>query len=142
MEKQFGLPLYVIWLISGLTFIGAGILAAFAWTFGIAAFTISGIIGYLGYRLFIKPAFVERNILKDGIPAMAIILDMWDTGITVDHNPRVGMLLEVRHQNRIPYEVEVKHNVRKDKMNYYQAGRTLNVKIDSSDPRRVAILPK
>ena len=52
--------------------------------------------------------------MKSGEPAMAIILEVWETGKTVDHNPRIGLLLEIRHRTMVPYEVELKHNVKKE----------------------------
>ncbi|MBC8045538.1 MAG: hypothetical protein H7Y00_01945 [Fimbriimonadaceae bacterium] len=142
MVKQFGLPSYVIWLFAGLAFVTIGILAVFEWTFGIAAFGLTAGVAAAGYWFFFRPAFVEMDIMKAGEPAMAIILKVWETGITIDHNPRIGMRLEIRTQNKVPYEVEVKHNVKKDSLKMFQTGRTLNVKIDSRDPKKVAILPK
>ncbi|MBC8173421.1 MAG: hypothetical protein H7X71_05880 [Chitinophagales bacterium] len=142
MIKQFGLPNYIIWLFAGFTFVTVGILAVLEWTFGVAAFILAATVAYAGYWFFFRPAFVAMDIMKQGEPAMAIILKVWETGITVNHNPRIGLKLEIRSQNKVPYEVEVKHNVKKDFMNMFQPGRTLNVKIDSRNPKKIAILPK
>ncbi|HMX05700.1 MAG TPA: hypothetical protein PKE14_13590, partial [Chitinophagales bacterium] len=72
--------------------------------------------------------------------AMAIILQVWETGRTVNDNPRIKLLLEIRHSTMVPYEVEVRQNIAKDDMRLYQPGRTLQVKVDSRNPRKVAIL--
>ncbi len=37
--------------------------------------------------------------LKDGMPAQATILRIWDTGTTINDNPVVGFLLEVRAES-------------------------------------------
>lgn len=71
---------------------------------------------------------------------MAIILKVWETGRTINNNPRIGLLLEIRHSTMVPYEVELRQNIRKDDLRNFQPGRTLQVKVDSRDPRKVAIL--
>ena len=140
MVKQFGLPNYVVWIFLGIAFTAVGVISVFQWTYGIATFILTSAVGFAGYWFFFRPAFVALDIMKSGEPAMAIILEVWETGKTVDHNPRIGLLLEIRHRTMVPYEVELKHNVKKEKMRHYQIGRTLQVKVDSKDPKKVAIL--
>lgn len=142
MIKQFGLPPYMIWLFAGITFITVGVLAVFEWTFGVAAFLLAGAVAYAGYWFFFRPAFQEVDIIKEGEPAMAIILDMWDTGVVIDQHPRIGLKLEIRAQNKVPYEIDMRHNIKKDMFAHFQPGRTLNVKIDQKDFKRIAILPR
>jgi len=140
MVKQFGLPNYVIWLFLGLAFTAVGVISVFQWTFGLATFVLTAAVAFAGYWFFFRPAFVAMDVMKSGEPAMAIILEVWETGLTVDRNPRIRLLLEIRHSTMVPYEVELKHNIRKEEFRYYQKGRTLQVKVDSRDPKKVAIL--
>lgn len=140
MVKQFGLPKYVIWLFLGIAFTAVGIISVFQWTFGLATFMLTSAVAFAGYWFFFRPAFVAMDVMKSGEPAMAIILEVWETGLTVDRNPRIGLLLEIRHSSMVPYEVELKHNIRKEEFKDYQKGRTLQVKVDSRNPRKVAIL--
>lgn len=139
MVRQFGLPSYIIWLFAGIAFVTTGLISVFEWTYGLATLLLALGIAFIGYWFFFRPAFVALNILKTGEPAMAIILKVWDTGIKVNHHPRIGLLLEIRHNTMVPYEVEVKQNVKEEEMNFYQPGRTLQVKIDSRDPKKIAI---
>src|SRR3978361_196303 len=43
-----------------------------------------------------------------GVAAQATILRIWDTGTTINDNPVVGFLLEVRPQNQQAYQAETK----------------------------------
>ncbi len=140
MVKQFGLPNYIIWLFAGIAFVAVGLTAVFNWTYGIATFILTVGVAFSGYWFFFRPAFVALNILKTGEPAMAIILKVWETGLVVDHNPRLGLLLEIRPSTMVPYEVAVRHNVKKEELKNYQPGRTLQVKVDVRNPKKIAIL--
>lgn len=140
MVKQFGLPKYVIWTFAGIAFTITGIIFVFEWTYGLATLILTAGVAFAGYWFFFRPAFVALDIIKSGEPAMAIILKVWETGVTVDHNPRLGLLLEIRHSTMVPYEIELRQNVKPDELKNYQVGRTLQVKVDSRNPRKVAIL--
>lgn len=142
MVKQFALPNSSVWIFAAAALIVVGMLTIFELTFGLTAFLLAGGLAFAGYWYFFRPAFVAAAISKQGEPALAVIRRVTDTGITVNNNPRLKLLLEVRHQNKVPYEVEVKHNVEKETLNLFQSGRTLNVKIDPYDPKKVAILPR
>ncbi len=140
MIKQFGLPSYVIWIFLGIAFVAVGTISVFHWTYGLATFFLTAGVAFAGYWFFFRPAFVAMDIARSGEPAMAIILKVWETGRTINNNPRIGLLLEIRHSTMVPYEVELRQNIRKDDLRNFQPGRTLQVKVDSRDPRKVAIL--
>src|SRR5512141_2906007 len=50
----------------------------------------------------------DRALMASGETAPATIVRMWDTGVSINDNPRVGLLLDVRPANRAPFQVEVK----------------------------------
>lgn len=139
MVRQFKLPRYIIWLFAGAVFLIVGLISVFEWTYGLLTLILALGVAYAGYWFFFRPAFTELEILKRGEPATAVILKSWDTGISVDHHPRIGLLLEIRHSSRVPYQVEMKHNIRKENLKFFQAGRTLEVRVDPRDPRKIAI---
>ena len=140
MIKQFRLPHYIIWLFAGIAFTIVGLISVMHWTYGVATLILTLGVAFAGYWFFFRPAFVALDIIKSGEPAMAVFIKVWDTGKTINHNPRIGLLLEVRHRMMVPYEVEIRQNVKKEDLKYYQPGRTLQVKVDSKDPKKVAIL--
>ena len=77
--------------------------------------------------------------MAKGVPAQATILKMWDTGTTVNDNPLVGLLLEVRPQDRPAYQVQTQSLVSRLKIPLVQTGATVPVKFDPSDPAKVAL---
>lgn len=142
MVKQFGLPSYVIWIFAGIAFVTIGTLAVFEWTFGLAAFILAGGVAYAGYRFFFRPAFIEMDIMKSGKPATAVILEAWDTGRKINDHPRLGLKLEVRPPEMVPYQVELQHNIHENERKQFREGRVLYVKIDAKNRKKVAIIPK
>ena len=142
MVKQFGLPSYVLWIIAGVLFISLGTLIVFEWTYGLAAFALVAIVAYIGYRIFFPPALIELRILQKGEPASAVILKAWETGKTSGSLPKIGLKLEIRPPERVPYQVEITHSVKEEELKKYREGRVVPVKIDSKDPKKVAILHK
>ena len=140
MVKQFGLPRYVIWTFAGIAFTAVGTIFVFEWTYGLATLILTCGVAFAGYWFFFRPAFVALEVMQKGEPAMAIILKVWETGVTVDHHPRLGLLLEIRHRTMVPYEIELKQNVTKEELKNYQVGRMLHVKVDARNPKKVAIL--
>jgi hypothetical protein len=77
--------------------------------------------------------------LKDGTPAQATILRIWDTGTTINDNPVVGFLLEVRPQNLPAYQAESKSMIPRLSISQFQPGATIPVKIDPQNQARVAL---
>ncbi len=142
MVKQFALPNYVIWIFTGIAFVVAGAIAIFEWTYGIAAFVLFAVVAYIGYRIFFRPALIALNLIHEGEPATAVILKVWETGRTVEQNPRIGLKLEIFPPERIPYEVEIKQNVSKSDLSLFKEGRTLKVRLDPRNPKNIAVIPK
>ncbi len=81
----------------------------------------------------------NKQLLATGETAQATVLQMTDTGMRINDNPRVSLLLEVRPANRPAYQVEVKQVISMLQASQYQPGQLLEVKIDPSDQKKVAI---
>jgi len=103
----------------------------------IAVVTIIGIV--IVTMLVRRMASPNRALLASGETAQATVLKMWDTGMSVNDNPRIGLLLEVRSATRPAYQVEVKQVVSRLQTSLFQPGMMLEVKIDPNDPKKVAI---
>ncbi len=82
---------------------------------------------------------VSKQLLATGQTAQAAILRMWDTGVTINDNPRIGMLLEVRPPSGTPFQAEVKQTISRLQTSQYQPGQMLEVKYDPTDHKKVAI---
>jgi hypothetical protein len=84
---------------------------------------------------------IARNnaLLTSGEPAQATVLQLWDTGVSLNDNPQVGLLLEVRPQNRPAYQVQTKSFISRLKVSQVQTGALVAVKVDPTDPAKVAL---
>ena len=80
-----------------------------------------------------------QTLLTTGEPAQAKILRMWDTGTTLNDDPKVGLLLEVYSPNHAPYQVETKCYVSRLKISQVQPGNVVAVKIDRQDTSKIAL---
>ncbi|MCP4657743.1 MAG: hypothetical protein GY856_20235 [bacterium] len=80
-----------------------------------------------------------QEIRAVGVSAQAKVLEIWDTGVTVNENPVVGFRLEVYPQDGPPYEAETKALISRLDIPRIQPGAMLPVKFDPEDPQRVAL---
>lgn len=110
---------------------------------------IGGIIVSMAFTLFliviirkwVKNAFgPNEKLLKEGVSAQATILKIWDTGVTLNDNPQVGMLLEVQAQDREPFRVEMKSIISRIAIAQIQPGRVVPVRYNPQNPSEVALV--
>lgn len=80
-----------------------------------------------------------RDLQKRGVTAEAAILKVWDTGMTVNDDPVVGLLLEVRPTSADPYQAETKALISRIDVPQFQPGHVIPVVYDPNDPKQVAI---
>ncbi len=102
------------------------------WT--VVAFVIGGIIIVFARRAM-KP---NANLLKTGVPAQAKILNVWQTGMMINNNPQVGMLLEVNGPGGT-YQTETKVVIPMINIPQFQPGVTLPAKVDPTNPKKIAL---
>jgi type II secretory pathway pseudopilin PulG len=106
----------------------------------IIAITIIGIVvAMIFVRRLTGNTAANRQLLATGETAQATILQMSDTGMRINDNPRVSLLLEVHPANRPAYQVEIKQVISMLQASQYQPGQQLEVKIDPADPKKVVI---
>jgi len=80
-----------------------------------------------------------KALQKAGEPAEATIIKIWDTGITINNDPVVGFLLEVRPSGRPAYQAETKLRISRLDISEVQPGTVVAVRIDPQDPKHVAL---
>ncbi len=80
-----------------------------------------------------------QRIRAHGIPATARVLDIWDTGISVNDNPVVGFSLEVHPADGAPYAASTRGLVSRLHIPQIQPGAVLEVSIDPENRNRVAL---
>jgi hypothetical protein len=78
--------------------------------------------------------------IKNGVTAQAKVVKVWDTGVTVNDNPQIGLLLEVSPVNEAPFQSEIKTIVSRLNVSLIQPGTSVQIKYDPTNPKRIQIL--
>jgi hypothetical protein len=86
----------------------------------------------------------EARLLRQaGTPAWATVLRLWDTGITINDDPVVGMEVEVRPSpptEGAPFRAVIpKSRISRLEVPRVQPGMEVAVRYDPNDPSRVAL---
>lgn len=82
----------------------------------------------------------KRALLEHGHPTEAEILEVWDTGLTVNRvNIQIGLRLQVNPSKLPSYEVKTRTFVSRLQPTVYRPGMILEVRYDPDNPKRVAI---
>jgi hypothetical protein len=80
-----------------------------------------------------------KQIRAVGVPAEATIVQIWDTGVTVNNDPVVGFLLEVHPDSQAAFQAKTKALVSRLAVPRVQPGARLRVFFDPKDTTRVAV---
>lgn len=94
---------------------------------------------YLFYRIFFKPMINANRLQKTGLPGKAIILEVKDTGVTINNNPQVKLVLEVKNNFGQKYNAECRVLVSRLNPQAYQPGMEVPVKIDPKNEKNVVL---
>ncbi|MBN1439428.1 MAG: SHOCT domain-containing protein [Anaerolineales bacterium] len=85
------------------------------------------------YRLIVPPT------IKNGVTADARVLKVWDTGTTINDNPQIGMLLEVKSPSGEVFQAEAKTLVSRLNAALVRPGITAQVVYDPEKPKRIQL---
>jgi glyoxylase-like metal-dependent hydrolase (beta-lactamase superfamily II) len=83
---------------------------------------------------------VNQEVRANGLPARATVLEIWETGVTVNDDPVVGFRLLVEAEGRPSWQAETRNLVSLLAIPQIQPGSVLPVRFDPADPSRVAIV--
>lgn len=100
---------------------------------------IFGGMFYLFYRLFFKPIINANRLQKTGLSGTAKILEVRDTGVTINNNPQVKLMLEVKNSFGQKYTAQCRVLVSRINPNAYMPGMEIPVKIDPNNEQNVVI---
>lgn len=79
------------------------------------------------------------DLRAKGIPAEATILQVSDTGSSVNDNPVARLLLQVEAPGLTPYKVTTTSLIPRLQVGILQPGQRVRVKIDPANQQRVAL---
>ena len=94
---------------------------------------------YLFYRIFFKPMLNTSRLQKTGISGKAKILEVHDTGVTINNNPQVKLIVEVKNSFGQHYNATIRTLVSRINPFAYQPGMEIPVKIDPKNEQNVVL---
>lgn len=97
------------------------------------------IFGGVFWSVLFKPMMIRRRLEKNGVPAAAKIVQLNDTGVTVNNSPQVKLLLEVSSPVGGTYMVETKQIISRLQIPLFQPGTVLPVIIDPNDKNLITL---
>ena len=80
-----------------------------------------------------------KDLQKHGISATAEVLQIWDTGMTLGHDPVVGFLLRVKPEDGASYQARTKAPISRLDVSRVQPGANVPVVYDPKDRQRVSL---
>lgn len=81
-----------------------------------------------------------KRIQQVGVAASARILEIWDTGITVNEDPVIGIRAEVTRADGTTYTTTIpKSLISRLDIPRFQPGAVVDVRIDPQDSSKVAL---
>jgi hypothetical protein len=86
---------------------------------------------------FVRSVF--PGTLKNGVRAEATVLSVWDTGVSINNNPQVGMLLDVRPSMAPAFQAQAKKLVSRINTGAIQPGMKVQVIYDPANPKRIEV---
>ncbi len=106
---------------------------------GLGMLLLFGGLFFLFYQLFFKSLINARRLQKTGTPGRAKILEVRDTGVTINNNPQVKLLLEVKNSLGQKYNTQCKVVVSRINPGAYSPGMEVPVRIDPKNELNVAL---
>ena len=130
-----------IGLIIGIVFGGLGMAIAIEASpvlGSILSFITAAIFGsFFGLQYFRKRR--RTRLLETGLQANGKIVEVWDSGITVNRQPQIGMKIEVYPQTGMPFTSETNMIISRLQTSFYQPGVSCTVRYDPNNKKTVAI---
>ncbi len=108
-------------------------------TFSLIFLGVFGLVFYIIWRTFVGPMVNTSRLQKTGLPAVATILEVRDTGVTVNNNPQVKLVLEVRNNLGHKYTTSCRTMVSRINPFAFQPGMQVRVKVDPKNEQNVVI---
>lgn len=89
--------------------------------------------------IFFWPEYQRSQLIENGLPAEATILEIRPTGSTYNDQPQVRIRLEVRPEGGAAYAAETEMIINPVYLPQFQPGKIVRVRYDADDPSKVAI---
>jgi hypothetical protein len=100
---------------------------------------IFGAVFFVIYKLLIAPSLLSARLQKTGIDGKALIKEVRDTGVTINNNPQVKLIVEIKNYLGQTYTATLRTLVSRINPFAYQPGMIIPVKIDPKNDNNVVI---
>jgi len=100
---------------------------------------VVGIMGTVFWKVLFGPMMLSNRLAKNGYATNAKVVQVSDTGVTVNNAPQVKLLLEVTPPNGATYLVECKQLISRLQTSMFQPGMMVPVLIDLNDKNAISI---
>ena len=99
-------------------------------------FTIVVVAASIGIPIYLMRSNQKKAeaLMAIGTPGEATVLQLADTGMRINDNPRLSLLLEVRLPGYPPYQVQKTMTVPLIRMSQVQVGSIVAVMVDPAQP--------
>lgn len=105
----------------------------------IGSLVFTGAILWFTLRPLLQNSQKRTAILQSGIPATAMIVQLSETGMMVNYQPQVKIVMQVNPPNGAPYQTDTVMVVSQLQIPRIQPGMVVPVKIDPANPANVAL---
>jgi hypothetical protein len=99
---------------------------------------VLGATGFFVYRLF-KGMSQNSGLVKTGVSAPAVILEVQDTGVSMNNSMQARLTLQVTPADRPPFQAVASTFVNRFQVGMLVPGASLQVKYDPNDITKVAV---
>jgi hypothetical protein len=104
-----------------------------------------GTVGFIIFSFLITPLVFGRLLFQSdleikGIPARATVINTWDTGVTVNNQPRLGLLLHVFPESGEDFDIETKMIIPHSRLPGVYPGAELDIRYDPKKPSRILLV--
>ena len=112
--------------------------------FAFLAFSIIFFLSVVLPLLFIVPTILtwrrNKHLRRHGTAARAKISKIWDTGVSLNADPQVGLRMIIFADDRPPFQAETKSIVSRLQIPLVQVGSMVEVRYDRQDVSKVALV--
>jgi len=136
-----------IGIIGGLLGLAIGVTAVLTTAGSLGIYIASGMLLLFGgmfflfYKLFFQQMLLASRLAKTGLPGKALVKEVHDTGVTINNNPQVKLVLEVTNNLGMIYTTTTRTLVSRLNPGIYRPGMTIPVKIDPDNENNVVVDP-
>jgi hypothetical protein len=102
--------------------------------------SVAGLVAGCGMIDRMTGVAEAKDLQAGGVATDAEILSLWDTGITLNQDPVIGLKVQVRPKDGQPYEATIaKSLISRLDIPRFQPGNVIPVRFDPKNPARVAL---